>query len=446
MATFNDLSDEVVIYILTYLRAHDFASIQLVNKVLFPATRWQAAIQQWMNQHQPALIVTPLRKQMMLTMTIPSPASLYVFEATSLLNALSLPTPLTGKGYWISTAWVASAKKYFESLILPDLTLSSISSSPTTSKKNTPNSKRKGTRGGGRSSRGSSTSDHLPYPALSINQDLLCAHGGLAMSSGPGPRRRAIDSRGWHCLRKYFPYGPEFKCAFSTDCVICVEGHQAARAGQERQRVTEIAQRRSTLLPAGLEALFDRKSGVPSEAMYRPWAFLEEGGEEAFVPSEEELSHQLPLASGLYNLVPRKWLKEWRRYVKDPSVTSLAVLDCSRLLCFNHGMLVVPPHLEEFLVGLRRGLLSGLGDYEGEVVELVTAEEWEELQHLHRGVGTPDLAICCAVDGHSVLWSVDVCNECDPLSKATYAGGRRDLLGRGGVLPRHRQVVAMSVM
>ena len=55
------------------------------------------------------------------------------------------------------------------------------------------------------------------------------------------------------------------------------------------------------------------------------------------------------------------------------------------LMCQSHNQLVVPPHLEEYLSGLaavrgRRGPVSGLGGYTGDIVEVLTADEWELLQ------------------------------------------------------------------
>jgi hypothetical protein len=44
-----------------------------------------------------------------------------------------------------------------------------------------------------------------------------------------------------------------------------------------------------------------------------------------------------PLLPGLYNLVPKHWLRTWRRYIKDPELSSLPALDCTNLFCNSHG-------------------------------------------------------------------------------------------------------------
>ena len=122
-----------------------------------------------------------------------------------------------------------------------------------------------------------------------------------------------------------------------------------------------------------------------------------------------------PLVPGLYNLVPKQWLKQWRRYLKDPSVSALPPLDCTQLMCQAHGLLVLPPHLEEYLLGLRRSLLGGLGAYPGPVVELVTAEEWDELQAvLHDGGAAADCSLRLCLDGEGVSWNIGLCSVCDP--------------------------------
>jgi hypothetical protein len=75
-------------------------------------------------------------------------------------------------------------------------------------------------------------------------------------------------------------------------------------------------------------------------------------------------------------------------------------------------MLVIPPHVEEYLVGLRRNLLGGLGAYPGEIYELISAEEWDALQRTFRN----SVGVCArlCLDGEGVSWNVGVCTACDP--------------------------------
>lgn len=70
----------------------------------------------------------------------------------------------------------------------------------------------------------------------------------------------------------------------------------------------------------------------------------------------------------------------WRAYVRDPRAPSPRTLDTALLLCEGHGLLLAPPHVEEFLSGERRALLGGLDpDRSGCVCEILTPEEWDAL-------------------------------------------------------------------
>ena len=131
----------------------------------------------------------------------------------------------------------------------------------------------------------------------------------------------------------------------------------------------------------------------------------------------------VPLLPGLYNLVPRTWLKKWRTYTREPTAqVPLADADCDRLLCHSHGLLVVPPHLEDYLAGARRSLLGGLGAYEGDVVEIVSAEEWDALQSL---VLQSVFSVGFALDTEgNITWSCTRCLSCDPLTYNKLRRGR----------------------
>lgn len=74
------------------------------------------------------------------------------------------------------------------------------------------------------------------------------------------------------------------------------------------------------------------------------------------------------------------FLKSWRAYVRDPRAPSPRTLDTALLLCDGHGLLLTPPHVEEFLSGERRALLGNLNpDRSGCVCEVLTPEKWDTL-------------------------------------------------------------------
>lgn len=95
----NSLSEELVILCLTYLRASDLVNVRETNKALFSQQRVSTVIQRIM-QSYPLLLssTSPLKKQLSLTNCLYRPDSLFVFEVTSILSALSSPQPLPGKG------------------------------------------------------------------------------------------------------------------------------------------------------------------------------------------------------------------------------------------------------------------------------------------------------------------------------------------------------------
>lgn len=240
-------------------------------------------------------------------------------------------------------------------------------------------------------------------------------------------------------MKWFFPYGPEFKCSFDTECVICSSDVMEAKAVESEKKELAMMERRAYMIPDALAPLVARKSGVPMHCVTSRVAFYNELGEESTPeadafdasavdgPSAADLHAidqallmdgegmlQQPLVPGLYNLVPRRWLKAWRHYLKDANATFLPHLDCAAFLCQPHGLLVVPPHVEEYLIGLRRALLSGLGAYPGEVAEIVSADEWDAIQDVFHGAADFSVRLC--LDGESVSWNTGVCMRCDPFA------------------------------
>ena len=120
-----------------------------------------------------------------------------------------------------------------------------------------------------------------------------------------------------------------------------------------------------------------------------------------------------PLDPGLYHLVPRVWLSSWRGYLKDPKQSRPHPPDCSLLLCEAHGLALIPPHVTDFLMGHKRGLLSNLSGRSGVICEVVTTEEWDEVTKVY----PTDFTLKLAVDPEEVgmvTWSTPPCQLCDP--------------------------------
>ncbi len=344
-------------------------------------------------------------------------------------------------------SWIQGARKYFESSALGHIKcstkLKSKSSSRTTKKLN------------------------YQAPSLDINRDISCEHGGLALVSGTKSKRRMIDGNAWNFLRRLYSQGREFKCS-QTECGLCIEKRDllayelqcsleernspAKSSGVLSNTVTPSKQ----VLPAELLSLVNRRTGVPPECLssgvsgeslhpsllsalgrfetdHLEDCEVSEWVEALSACEQEELSaqqpphgllHIHPLLPGIYHLVSRDWLRQWRRSLRDgfpaasPSSsallsgpTVLPQLDCTSMLCHAHGLLVVPPHVEEYLIGMRKSLLGGMGQYPSEVVEVLTVAEWEALQGaLHCSA---DFSVRFCVDGDDISWNTTLCGKCN---------------------------------
>lgn len=93
------VSDEVMILIMMYLRATDFATLSEVDKSVFSRHRISMAIKEIMRQTTVLLYPnSPFRKNLVLASSIYRPESLFVFENMLILSALTYPAPPFGKG------------------------------------------------------------------------------------------------------------------------------------------------------------------------------------------------------------------------------------------------------------------------------------------------------------------------------------------------------------
>ena len=423
--------------ILHFVRATDLAAASEVDKTVFARHRVQMAVA-YQLQHVygaslaaqgPSSPPPPLlssskslssssSSNALTTMDAATPLVLYAREVKCVLWALQSPQPLAGSGcgYWVSTSWVANAKKYYDTLASTLASAAATASTPT--KKQAKIRQRRG-------------SDALP-PWPSMTADITCVHGALALTKGARAKKRLLSSRAWKFLRRFYPEGPTYKAATATECPPCTAGDEEAKASASEQRAAELRARRTSCVAGPLEAVALRKSGVPSHlttagathaAMTQSdWTALVDAGTASAVPDQQ----RQPLLPGLYNLVPKPWLRAWRQYAKDPTVTALPPLDCTCLLCPAHNQLVLPPHFQEYIVGLRRSLLGGLGaGHEGEVVvEVLSAEEWDALLHSLRSLS--DFGVRFCLDGEGIAWNVDVCTRCVPC-----AGGATDTTTAG---------------
>ena len=70
------------------------------------------------------------------------------------------------------------------------------------------------------------------------------------------------------------------------------------------------------------------------------------------------------------------------------------------MLCHSHGLLVIPPHVCDYLIGIKKSLLGGLGHYQGDVVEILSAEEWDAMQVSLKSLS--DFSVRFCLDGDNI--------------------------------------------
>ena len=80
------------------------------------------------------------------------------------------------------------------------------------------------------------------------------------------------------------------------------------------------------------------------------------------------------------------------------------------MLCQSHGLLVIPSHVVEYLLGCKRTLLGGLGGYQGGVVEILSASEWDALQETLNSFS--DFSVRFSLDGENINWNIGICPLC----------------------------------
>ena len=259
MTHIKSLADENMVAILEYLRATDLATVREVDKTIFHKSRVSTAVK-FQIEHIYNVTSSPIAGKRLVIIPVSPVGSpgysyceygcdvLYVREIKSILAALMSPVPMNGKGYWVSTSWLANAKKYFEALNLPDIG----SGRKAGAKKMSKIRQRRG-------------SDSLP-PWPSMNADIVCTHQNLAVAKNVRAKRRLIDGKYWHFLRKFYPVGPEFKSRI-IDCCFCSAHDDEMKASATQKKKEGLRVRRFGCLSGPLESVSLRRNGVPSHLL-----------------------------------------------------------------------------------------------------------------------------------------------------------------------------------
>ena len=244
---FDTLSEDILVQILSSLRAYDLAALQqtckalanpeLVHRVVKFASGgvYPESLTAGFTTAQVSGIVSTSEK--LLTFK-----NMRDMEMLVVARVLSRPEP--SEGFWVSKAWCKSALKWLEA-------------TTKTPKKNL--SKKKGR------IRDRRLSDALP-PWPNINVDIMCQHGSLVTSSKPGAKRKVIDKKAWRVLRKLYPES----CSIPTsneECVHCQFERLEGKRRKEKEVEEGKAERKKVLAVGLVREVYRRTKGVPSGSL-----------------------------------------------------------------------------------------------------------------------------------------------------------------------------------
>ena len=253
------LPEENLIQIMSYLRATDLSSCCLVDKSIFQKERIKEAI-----KYQFTVIYASYTSQSHENLFKKEniqfrPDYLYILEIKAILQALTSPSPLSGKGYYISTSWIANARKYYESLTLPQINNNNSQMKKSQTKKSQKIRSRRG-------------SDALP-PWPNINIDITCCHNNLSIVNRINPKtnRKLINTNYWKLLNNKYCNTNSYKYTITKECFECSNMLESETKSFKSMLIsnnkeTQISNPYKTIHPL-LHSFYRRKNGVPNQCI-----------------------------------------------------------------------------------------------------------------------------------------------------------------------------------
>ena len=326
-------------------------------------------------------------------------ASLRVAELEKIADGCSMATEPREddvvRGYWLSKNWAQHLRRYYEQ---------------SRAKLLSPASPAKPQR---RRSRSNSGEALPPWP--DANAEILCEHGFLCprACARPGSKRVLVSRETWRAIQGKFPLSTKFKASAAAECLEClqcVQDRKEARALVRQQQDDERLERLREVDECSahwwakpkkpLQAALQRRSS-PSSLLRG--LLPKERARKGF-PGGNRLS------PGAYRLVPRAWLKKWRRSLAVSGAERPGPPTTSDCLCHAHGLPVIPAHVTAWLRGESLDLLPHHSQATDFDCEVVTLDEWRAINALF----PVDYAIAFDVDGNGdVRWATEPCAQCD---------------------------------
>ena len=299
------------------------------------------------------------------------------------------------RGYWLSKNWAQHLRRYYEQ---------------SRAKLLSPASPAKPQR---RRSRSNSGEALPPWP--DANAEILCEHGFLCprACARPGSKRVLVSRETWRAIQGRFPLSTKFKASTAAECLEClqcVQDRKEARALVRQQQDDERLERLREVDECSahwwakpkkpLQAALQRRSS-PSSLLRG--LLPKERARKGF-PGGNRLS------PGAYRLVPRAWLKKWRRSLAVSGAERPGPPTTSDCLCHAHGLPVIPAHVTAWLRGESLDLLPHHSQATDFDCEIVSIDEWRAINALF----PVDYAIAFDVDGNGdVRWATEPCAQCD---------------------------------
>mmetsp|Transcript_14882 Transcript_14882/g.22892 ORF Transcript_14882/g.22892 Transcript_14882/m.22892 type:complete len:492 (+) Transcript_14882:243-1718(+) len=321
--TFDQIPNEINVSILTYLRAYDLSALHQTCRFFASKSLVQNVIKHTLEHVYSKRLTDGFELE----------GKEYSFETLRdvewlvIARVLSRPEPVDG--FYVSKSWCKTALKWLE--VQDDERKKGMNSNNGNSKRKEKKLSKKKQR-----MRTRRLSDATP-PWPNATSDLLCCHENLQhcnSTRAAKAKRRLLDKQAWKMLKKLYPDSVSLKSDMG-ECLQC-RVEEASRKEEQRNLVERQREERRKLLSCPIiRGIYTRTRGVPIQS------YQEDGA----------------LEPGLYYVLPRAWLYNWRRYIKTGEEGNPGAPDASCLLCDGHRLPLIPPHLESYLYGETSQLL-----------------------------------------------------------------------------------------
>ncbi|CAI5727372.1 unnamed protein product [Peronospora effusa] len=207
-----------------------------------------------------------------------------------------------------------------------------------------------------------------------INEDITCLHGNLTLEKRA---YRPVSAQTWSYFSAKFPYRAEYAESITNPCRRCQGDDMASKVCIQIERNV----RNDVLSDAALESLYRRK---PRNDAIRLNDVFELPAAQRSSGLEKASSLTVPDATRVPRrmfLVSRRWLTQWREYIRNVEEDSPLSLTISSALCAHHKLV-----LPSSLLTSQKGRLVDVSSLE---VEFVSLDEMKALAERYGDPETP---------------------------------------------------------